>query len=66
MMWGQKVHDCDLAGHQFEARYDYQGPALNSKIRAADAAEATEFLRAAGKQTYVHDICVKCGKIVKR
>lgn len=49
---------------KFEPRYDYSKPDFQniSKARGLDE----DLIRAMCSKTYVHDICVNCGKIVKR
>ena len=66
MSWARKPHDCAVHGHKFEARYDYKGPGMQAKVKAADPQDAIDFMRAAGDQTYIKDICVYCGLSVDR
>ena len=49
-------------GHKFEARYDSEFPDQHSKMSNVTAG----MLHALRKQTYVKDICVRCGEVVKR
>lgn len=54
--------------HRFESRYNY-GPSTLSRrnnITAADTDEIFEIIEASRSKTYIYDICVKCGKIIKK
>lgn len=50
-------------GHHFEARYSY-GPAGQIKVEATLHGTLAEILEASKAKTYVHDVCVRCGKII--
>jgi len=56
------AHDCQKHGHRYEARYD---------LGAADLSQFEDFrgsnksLEALRKKTYIHDICVRCGDVIK-
>ena len=54
-------------GHKYEPRYDYQkGPLPNTieRIRGAYP-EALEELMPV-KETYIHDVCERCGDVIKK
>lgn len=56
-----------IGGCRFEARYDTGGPTIKPSILkelvwSDDKAEAVDRSRSV---TYIHDICVRCGKIVE-
>jgi len=71
-----------LYGHQFESRYDTddktdagQKPSEQSMYQMSATALATgqglaEMIAAGSgrtsKSTYVHDVCVRCGKVIQR
>lgn len=58
---------CAEGVHQFEARYDESAPDVSSIERLnTTVGGAVEYLNAMKAKTYVYDICVRCGKIVKR
>lgn len=50
---------------KFEARYDISKPDL-SQMRNYRGYELLELFEKLRSKTYVHDICVRCGKVVKR
>lgn len=52
---------CKHGVHKFEGRYDTELPE-EIKMRCATPA----VIEALKHKTYVHDICVKCGKIVRQ
>lgn len=51
---------CDEGVHKFEPRYDYKLPD-GLKLEKFDIG----VLDACRSKTYIHDICIKCGKTVK-
>ncbi|WP_159585940.1 hypothetical protein [Chelativorans xinjiangense] len=53
-----------IGGCRFEARYDLGPPDL-SRFKSFERA-TLEFFEIMKPKTYVHDVCVRCGKIVKR
>lgn len=51
-----------IGGCKFEARYD---PGIDTRgIKATGM--AAETIAAAKRTVYIHDICIRCGKVVKR
>lgn len=54
---------CEKKGHKFEARYDEE-PSGTTVKAASCPLEAYRTLLF--YNTYVHDICVRCGKVIKR
>lgn len=62
--------DCHLKGTwfggcKFEARYDL-GPADLSNFESISGCGAGSFMEKLRQKTYVHDVCVRCGEVVKR
>jgi len=56
-------HGClDNGPHNFEARYDIRFPPHLANIRTGDK----EVVEAFKEKIYIHDICTKCGAVVKR
>ncbi|BAU93330.1 hypothetical protein MPPM_4725 [Methylorubrum populi] len=55
-------------GCRFEPRYDVGAPDMTGmgRVRFADAEDAGPFYEALKPKTYLHDICVQCGKVVDR
>ncbi len=54
---------CEKKGHKFEPRYDEtesKEPITIDKMTAREARTLFYY------NTYVHDICVRCGKIIKK
>lgn len=58
-------HDCITDGHRFEARYDTE-PQLTDLKGSMSGYMAETLIRASAKKTYIWDICVRCGKTIKR
>ena len=59
---------CEKKGHNYEARYHYGEPTMdvNSVRGTASQIDAmASLVRSTRTQTYVHDICTRCGHIVK-
>lgn len=55
---------CSDGAHKFEARYDEKpGNVEIRSVRGVSAADLRELMLL---RVYVHDICVKCGKVVTR
>ena len=52
-------------GCKFEGRYDEGAPDL-APFKSFKAADTSAFLNSLKPKTYVHDICIRCGKTVKR
>ena len=68
-LFTRKPHDCNVHGHQFEPRYDVRPNASLglSKIDGYTLAFQPELVEKMVTETiYVHDVCVKCGKVVNR
>ena len=61
----QPSRRCKLGRHKFEARYDYGEPTIEGTLRVS-AWRAADIVRASSSKTYIKDICVRCGKEVKR
>ena len=59
---------CDKKGHRFEARYNYGEPRIKSMGESSNitAQELVNIINSTKSKTYIHDICVKCGKIVNK
>lgn len=63
-----------LFGHQYEARFDsveeypYTGTrTLNVNGSPTTAAEIAEMFNNGGlTETYIHDVCVRCGDVIER
>ena len=53
---------CKDGVHKFVARYDTTPPKLGS----VEGAGVVAFVKSMTKYDYVKDVCVKCGKEVKR
>ena len=57
-------HDCQKNGHRYEPRYDLGKADLSAfKSFSGMRNKSLELFRT---KTYVHDICVRCGDVVKR
>jgi hypothetical protein len=54
-----------FGGCKFEGRFDSVPPEKINDIRTT-VDGALRFVAAMTKKIYVHDICVRCGKIIKR
>lgn len=54
---------CDLIGHKYQSRYDYGAP--TGVIRGA-VDDPMLLIEASKPKTYVHDICVRCGNVIKK
>ena len=64
-MMGIFKHDCNKDGHQFEARYSYEMPAIDIPPARMSHAQFLAIIESIKTKKYIHDICVKCGKIVE-
>lgn len=53
-----------IGGCKFEPRYDLGPPDLSRFTSMKNA--HPEFFEALKPKTYVHDVCIRCGTIVKR
>lgn len=54
-----------IGGCRFEARYDSKPGELPGNFQGA-AAGLLAFLEASQQKTYVADVCIRCGKTIKR
>lgn len=54
-----------LGGCRFEPRYDVGSP-RGKFDRIEGGVDLVELLNSTKPKTYIHDICVVCGKIVQR
>ncbi|SCW91963.1 hypothetical protein SAMN03159424_04404 [Pseudomonas sp. NFACC05-1] len=52
-------------GHKYRARYDSE-PMLDFQVGRITPSDMCRFLEPGRKQTYVHDVCERCGHIVRR
>lgn len=57
--------NCNNTFHKFEARYDTRPGNYNGRIKGHGRA-ILAYIEANKNVTYVHDICVRCGKIINR
>ena len=63
-LFRRRPHDCIVDGHCFEARYDERPDRefrMEGRWMTVDAVRKLIVIR-----TYVHDVCVHCGKIIDR
>jgi hypothetical protein len=67
------MNDCPRFGKlfngcKFEARFDDGVPDQGKRgtIQGSDAECIAAFFHGIRSKTYVHDICIRCGKTVKR
>jgi hypothetical protein len=67
MLW---FKSCEDNVHKFEPRYDEKHNGNNVKFNNASGCSIYELAdaikNASTNLIYVHDICVRCGKIIKR
>ncbi len=57
-------HDCTVKGHRYQGRYDEHPHKGDLDFKGGvDPAALRELIVT---RTYVHDICVKCGKTISR
>ena len=61
----EKCPNSWLGSHRFKPRYDL-GPADISGFQSLKGNGAGSFLEKLRKQTYVRDVCVKCGQTIER
>lgn len=58
---------CTEGSHKFRARYSAGAPSLNlNSFEEAPAFVIERMYKASKPKTYIHDICVRCGKIIMR
>ena len=55
----------EIMGHKYSPRFDY-GESNLENVKARTAQEAIAFVHATKPETYVYDICERCGHIIKR
>ncbi len=55
---------CEKKGHKFEARYDENQSKLT--LERVRGCSPEEFRRLLYFNTYIHDICVRCGKTIMK
>jgi hypothetical protein len=55
-------------GHKFEARYSYGAPRKMTEVELFWLPYTTrkDVLTNARSQTYIHDVCIRCGTIVEK
>lgn len=66
MIWAPPslFNGCEKGAHKFEARYDEVPRGIDHfKGRYATAEELKVLLN---YRIYVHDVCVRCGKVIRR
>lgn len=56
---------CARFGHKFEARYNIGEPTLGH-VQYSRESDLAMLLEASKPRTYLHDICPRCGTVVKR
>ncbi len=56
---------CDRWGHKFRPRYDFSAAKIPWE-QAKSLKIGVEALETMRSQTYVHDICERCGEIIHR
>ena len=61
-----KKNGCYHGSHKFEPRYDEKMNPNNLNISGMSVHSASEARKLIYYKVYVHDICVKCGKTIKR
>jgi len=60
---------CERKGHNFEGRYSYGEPVYDIETAQGTTAQLdamTRMLKATRSQTYVCDICTRCGERIER
>lgn len=57
-----------IGGCKFEARYDKSSPsqALRDTVECSISIPAYVMKMLVDKKTYVHDVCTRCGKVIRR
>lgn len=50
----------------FEARYDFPGEPRGLKTHGYIQEEVIAYMTECLPKTYVHDVCTRCGKLIKR
>lgn len=61
MRWSE---GCSEGVHKFEARYNSEWP-KDQCYPTANNVDVIGLIEAIKTQAYIHDICVRCGKIIK-
>ncbi len=56
---------CHKGIHKFEARYDVEPSHDVAEIKGSTES-IKAFFRGIEKRTYIHDVCIKCGKTIKK
>lgn len=62
-MFGKKNKNTECS-HKFEPRYDER--ANPNVLRMEGTVNVDEMRKLVYYKVYVHDICVRCGKVIKR
>ena len=57
---------CERKGHKFEARYDEKPSGIESGGCSVEGPFVDKLLDILVLRIYVHDICISCGKVIKR
>lgn len=57
---------CGDGVHKFEARYSLGEQALEGFKSRCTFDDIIQVIEASKSKTYIHDICIKCGKIVRQ
>lgn len=58
---------CEDGVHKFEARYDTKYRDYSDlELNWVSISDIKEILNSPKKQTYIYDVCVKCGKTINR
>lgn len=60
-----RKHKCGEENHKFEARYDYLS-SRGCEWQGGLAEDLARVLEVQKRGNYVYDICVYCGKVVKK
>jgi hypothetical protein len=57
-----------IGGCKFEARYDESSPdqALRDVVEVAKSVPSYVIKMLIREKTYIHDVCTRCGKVIKR
>ena len=59
------MKNCEKKGHEFEARYD-ENPNTHLGGMEVTRTNPKEIRKYIYYKTYIHDICVRCGKVIKK
>ncbi len=58
---------CTQWGHKYQARYDVKRPeSFDVATFRGSITAHTKFMNNISDHTYVHDICVRCGRTIER